>query len=148
MEQVLERAEGQQEEKVEKKMLVIADRGADGFRISLAGKPEIFGCGESWGDALLRLLRFHQAALGLEIRWGEEDKGVPIEQVVSKSEIKIICLFTRLSKRRGLCTKIAKPDGHYSETLGCGENEREAIINMFSSPLFQKETGIEIVRRR
>lgn len=144
MEQVLERAEGQQEKKMEKKRLLIIE-GPDGFRVSLDGKPEVFGCGRELGDALIGLLNMHQTDLGLEIRL-KEDEGVPVEEVKSRLEIKIICFFTQLSKRPGFCTKIARSDGHYSETLGCGENKREAIINMFSSPIFQKETGIELAR--
>lgn len=147
MVQVLERAEGQQDEKVEKKMLVITDRGADGIRVSLEGKEnQVWGSGGKLGDALIGLLNMHQTDLGLKICW-KEDEGVPVEQVESRPEIKIICLFTRRTKELGFCTKIAKSGGRYSETLGCGENRREAIVNMFSSPIFQKETGIEIVSR-
>lgn len=147
MKQVLERAEGQQDEKVEKKMLVITDRGADGIRVSLEGKLEIFGNGEKLENALISLLSMHQTALGLEIRL-KKDEWVPVEEIENHPEIKIICLFTRTTKRPGFCTKIAKPDGRFSEVLGCGENKEEAIINMFSSSTFQKETGIELVRQR
>lgn len=141
MEQVLERAEGQQEEKAEKKKLLIA-KGRDGFRISLEGNRKIWSVGDTPEDALLNLAERYQVALGFEIHLdGQEPTSRKRE--IGEQEPKKIHIVRRGNE---FCATL-NSDGH-SVALACGQDLRGAIINMFSSPIFQKETGIEVVHQR